>query len=729
MLPLGALSGRLIGSDAHSMRALVRSPVATQNRAVSVSNYGLGVLAGASVAAWGIGAWTGNGHLKETGQLSTEAMGHAALIGLVLKAVTLRERPQEGSGRGEFGGGTSWNSGFPSQHAMVSWAAASVIAREYPGWLTRWAAYGLATGVSVERIVGQKHFPSDVLIGSALGYLIGRYVYNANHDPRDDSYTLATPLIHRPRQRPSRPGPIYVPLDHWAYPVLRRLAALGFAPDASTDLAPWTRTEFRRLTEQAFEIATRPAESRVDPSQRDEALQWIGRLQREFGGWGDWIEAGGLESMYTRFTGITDSPLRDSYHFGQTIVNDFGRPYEEGINNVTGVSGYAVEGPLSLYVRGEYQYAGGRPALPFSVRQAIQFADAIPLPAANPTETTNRFVPLEMYAGVTLGPFDVTFGKQSLWWGPGESGPFHFSNNAEPFYQLRIAQAVPLVLPGPLAHLGRIRTEFTFGKLSGHQYPARPYLNAQKISLQVTDDLEIGFTRSSLFAGVGKPMTFGRVWRSLFNQGGTQGELGVNDPNDPGDRRSGFDFRWRLPGLQKYVTVYSDSLSDDDPNPLAAPRRAAWAPGIYFSQLPGLRKMDFRFETSSTWLFRGDAGPQFLYWNGQYRDAYLNNGYLLGSWVGRDGRAFWSSATYWVSPINKIEATWRQFKIAPAFWAGGGTQTDIAIQSQWELPRDLIVKASIQGERYFLPVLGDPRKNVSISVGIEWRPLHAESHR
>ncbi len=42
-----------------------------------------------------------------------------------------------------------------------------------------------------------------------------------------------------------------------------------------------------------------------------------------------------LDSVYTRVTGISGRPLRDGYHFGQTIINDYGRPYGEGFNNVT----------------------------------------------------------------------------------------------------------------------------------------------------------------------------------------------------------------------------------------------------------------------------------------------------------------------------------------------------------------------------------------------------------
>ena len=35
-----------------------------------------------------------------------------------------------------------------------------------------------------------------------------------------------------------------------------------------------------------------------------------------------------IESIYTQLLQISGPPLRDSYHFGQTIVNNYGRPYE-----------------------------------------------------------------------------------------------------------------------------------------------------------------------------------------------------------------------------------------------------------------------------------------------------------------------------------------------------------------------------------------------------------------
>jgi membrane-associated phospholipid phosphatase len=60
---------------------------------------------------------------------------------------------------------------------MIAWSSAAVIASEYNGPMTKITAYGLATGLSLTRVLAKQHFPSDVLVGSAVGWLVGRYVF------------------------------------------------------------------------------------------------------------------------------------------------------------------------------------------------------------------------------------------------------------------------------------------------------------------------------------------------------------------------------------------------------------------------------------------------------------------------------------------------------------------------------------------------------------------------
>jgi hypothetical protein len=473
--------------------------------------------------------------------------------------------------------------------------------------------------------------------------------------------------------------------------------------------------------EEAEDIASRHSTKVLEGATNKEAQTLIRELRREFANEPAGHAQARIESIYTQLLQISGTPLRDSYHFGQTLVNDYGRPYEEGTNTVAGFSAFGTVGRFSAYFRGEYQQAGGSGPYSQGLQDLVGTLDGVPPRPASSTASTSRFDPLEMYVGAQLGKFEVTFGKQSLWWGPGEDSAFSFSNNAEPFYSLKIGQQTPFVLPGFLRHLGHIRTQMLVGKLSGHLYPPRPYINAEKITFQLTPNLELGFTRSSIFGGVGHPLTTGSILGSFFSTSSTGGTA-FGSRNDPGDRRSGFDFLWRVPGLRRYVTIYSDSLADDEPNPLASPRRSAWAPGIYFTQLPKLRRMDLRFETYSTWLYRGDEGGMFFYWNNQYRDAYTNNGFLLGSWVGRDARAYDVSSTYWWSAQNKMTFSYRQTKTGSMFLPGGGTQTDISISGQWKLAPDIAASPLIQYERYFIPTLGGPKRDLSVGLQITFSP-------
>jgi hypothetical protein len=453
----------------------------------------------------------------------------------------------------------------------------------------------------------------------------------------------------------------------------------------------------------------------------EEAIRLLADLRREFA---PDAEPGRpqlrLESIYDKVLPIAGAPLNDSYHFGQTIRDNYGRPYGDGFNSVAGFSTAATAGRFSAYFRGELQTSSPNSAYSAGTTSLLATLDGVPTEAAANRNGVTRFDVLDAYVGIHLGDFNITAGKQSSWWGPGTSSAFLLSDNSEPLYSVKIAQQTPFVLPGALRYLGHIRTQLIVGRLTGNTSPPKPFINAQKITLQLTQNLEVGFSRSTLFGGVGHPLTAGSIARSFFSitsSGGTA----FGSSNDPGDRRSGFDFLWRLPGVSRYVTVYSDSLADDEPNPLASPRRSAWAPGIYFPRLfhP---KLDLRFETYSTWLYRGDEGGRFFYWNTQYRDAYTDNGNIIGSWVGRDARAYAVSSSYWHSAKDKIVASYQQVKTGSNFIPGGGTQTDVSISWQWAFSRDVIANLSSQWERIYIPVLGGPHTDVATGFGITITP-------
>ena len=59
--------------------------------------------------------------------------------------------------------------GLPSSHAVVAFAAATMLARLCPWGTPVWYALALACGVT--RVLSQAHFLSDVIAGALVGYL------------------------------------------------------------------------------------------------------------------------------------------------------------------------------------------------------------------------------------------------------------------------------------------------------------------------------------------------------------------------------------------------------------------------------------------------------------------------------------------------------------------------------------------------------------------------------
>ncbi len=140
------------------------------------SIYSLTAIAGAFYFA---GRAKHDSRARETGLLSAEAMINSIIVEGALKGITQRGRPLDGIERSEFFDG---GSSFPSGHSTQAWAVATVIANEYKHRpAVQIAAYGVAGAISVARFTGHKHYISDVLAGSAIGYGIGNFVFKAHH--------------------------------------------------------------------------------------------------------------------------------------------------------------------------------------------------------------------------------------------------------------------------------------------------------------------------------------------------------------------------------------------------------------------------------------------------------------------------------------------------------------------------------------------------------------------
>jgi hypothetical protein len=522
-------------------------------------------------------------------------------------------------------------------------------------------------------------------------------------------------------------GSVYISMDSWIYPAMERLYSLGYIDTAFLGLRPWTRLSCLHMLEES---QAKIFDESVDSPGNSEARQIFNDLGRELSDDRDALDPdrsnlhAEVDRLYARAMYIGGRPLNDSSHFGSTLINDYGRAYEGGFNGLTGFSARAEDVRLSLKVRGEFEHAPGRAAYPLSVRQIIANMDQAPLLPAIPVDTTNQFRLIDATLSYHILNHEISVGKTENWWGPGESGAMAWSTNAEPIYEFSINRIEPLNIPLLSRIFGPFRYQGIFGDLKGHRYPNAPWVHAEKINFKPTRNLEFGFSRIVVFAGEGHvPLTFGSFWRSFTSfQNVTPQDKSSRD--DPGARHASFDFNYRLPFLRNWVTLYSDSIIHDDVSPVDAPRHAAINPGIYISHFPGAPKLDFRAEAVYTDPPTSRSiGGTYIYYEGIYKDVYTNKGYMFGNWIGREGKGYQGWLTYWLSPQERLQLSYRNAKSAKDFVPGGTTQNLIAANAIVRVKKDLELNALAQYERWSVPVLAPGRQSdFTTSVQMTWYP-------
>jgi hypothetical protein len=128
-----------------------------------------------------------------------------------------------------------------------------------------------------------------------------------------------------------------------------------------------------------------------------------------------------LENVYSRTQFLSGTPLNDSYHFSQTLADDFGRPYGHGWQQLGGFETRMEHGRLSLFVRGEYQRSPSVPGYSAAIAGIIATQDNNPIQTYNNRPAQDAFRLLDTYASVAFLGQQFSFGKQSYWWGPGSA--------------------------------------------------------------------------------------------------------------------------------------------------------------------------------------------------------------------------------------------------------------------------------------------------------------------
>jgi Capsule assembly protein Wzi len=530
----------------------------------------------------------------------------------------------------------------------------------------------------------------------------------------------------------SAQGSAYVPLDHWIYDALARLHGMGYINTAFLGLRPWTRLSIAHMLEESADA--------IQNSSDDEARELFLAVRKEVQPDVDnpttFLHPDAvLESVYAEGRGISGTALRDSFHLGQTIVNDYGRPYEHGFNFYGGMAARAEAGRFSAYFRGEYQHSpssvGYSPDLRTFLSTTVDGIDLTKSPEQDslPAEqivAENNARLMQGYVSYQVLNHEISFGKMEHWLSPDRGGAMLVSNNAQGFYNFQVDRIEPLRIPGLSKLTGPFRYLFYVGSIKGHTDPNAPWGHVEKISFKPTGDLEFGFSRLVIWGGQDHvPITLHSFLKSFFSVANVS-HAEKYSRNDPGARFAAFDFNWRLPYLRHWITLYTDSFVHDDVSPVDAPRRAAYHPGIYLSRFPGLQRLDLRLEgdtTDSSAAGSRQVNGRFFYWEEIQRQGPTNEGSLMGDWIGRTGKGGQAWMTYHFSPKDEVGVVYRHSKASPQFLVGGTTQNDYSFTVRKWFRKQFQVEGLVQYESWKVPLYKDgAQSDTTTAVKFTWYP-------
>jgi hypothetical protein len=221
--------------------------------------------------------------------------------------------------------------------------------------------------------------------------------------------------------------------------------------------------------------------------------------------------------------------------------------------------------------------------------------------------------------------------------------------------------------------------------------------------------------KTTLYGGPGNPLTA----KTFF-----QSSLALHVSGEPlGDGRSFADFAYRIPRLRDWLTLYGEGFNEDEITPLTYPRKSVWQGGLYLAKVPRMNKLDLRVEGGTT------SPPDFptcngcFYHNFQYLNGFTNNGQLMGTWIGRAAQGEMARSDYWFSPTKKIGIEFRHRKIDPQFLPQGGTQNDLALNSDFLTKSGFRFSGMLQYERWQIPLLATSlQSNLTASLQLGYWP-------
>ena len=226
----------------------------------------------------------------------------------------------------------------------------------------------------------------------------------------------------------------------------------------------------------------------------------------------------------------------------------------------------------------------------------------------------------ESYIAVALGDYSISLGSKKNWWGPGWGGSLILSTNANPISGISIERNFSDPFESKLLNwIGPWDLSLLLGELEHSRTRSDALFFGMRIGSRPLTNLEIGFSKTSLFCGENRPCGFSSFSDMLL------------DKTDSGYNLSGFDFRSshhikNFPFVL-YGQIIGEGISD---NHLGLFGLETWGPINDFGQLESYRVFLEAASTSCEFYNNDDSKYGCAYHDSLYPDGYRYEGVNIG---------------------------------------------------------------------------------------------------
>lgn len=258
------------------------------------------------------------------------------------------------------------------------------------------------------------------------------------------------------------------------------------------------------------------------------------------------------------------------------------------------------------------------------------------------------------YIAYKLGNWNIVGGAVPMWWGPGLDSALLMSNNARPVLGVGINRQNALAFENKwLRWIGPWSFTSFWGELSKNRAIPNTKLWSSRLSFRPINSLEVGFSRSTMWAGKNRPSGVSDFLKIVIpNESANDDSRSLENVND----LASFDLRWHGQFLNHPISVNYQMGFEDYASII--PSKRSYLLGFDTDIFDENSFYKLFIEASATYLNTCEC----IYEHHIYKSGYTYRDQIIGSTFGKNAQTISvgiiaqpNNDTYWQSRFSYIE--------------------------------------------------------------------------